>query len=76
MTEEDRQRCLRLSHIYCLTGKLFYALKFGKAKDARSFAKELKKLGVEQTKAGKVRLIIVSFPPLLKIFDGIVNKLR
>jgi len=76
MTEEDMQRSLKLSHIYCLTGKLFYALKFGKAKDARSFAKELKKLGVGQTKAGKVRLILVSFPPLLKLFDNIVDRLR
>lgn len=76
MTEEDRQKSLRLSHIYCLTGKLFYALKFGKAKDARSFAKELKKLGVEQTKAGKVRLVLVSYPPLLKLFDKIMEKAR
>lgn len=76
MTDADRQRSLKLSKIYSLKGKLFYALKFGKVKDARTFAKELKKLGVEQTKAGKIKLIIVSFPPLLKLFDKIVNKLR
>lgn len=76
MTDSDRQRSLRLSHIYCLTGKLFYALKFGKAKEARSFAKDLKKLGVEQTKAGKVRFVLVSLPPLLKLFDKIVDRLR
>lgn len=76
MTDTDRQRSLKLSHVYCLTGKLFYALQFGKAKDARSFAKDLKKLGVEQTKAGKVRLVLVSLPPLLKLFDKIVDRLR
>ena len=76
MTDSDRQRSLRLSHIYCLTGKLFYALKFGKAKEARSFAKDLKKLGVEQTAAGKIRLILVYSLPLLNLFDRIVNKLR
>lgn len=76
MTDADRQRSLRLSHIYCLTGKLFYALKFGKAKDANQFAKELKCLGVNQTMAGKMRLKLVHVPLLLKVFDNIVNKLR
>lgn len=76
MTDADRQRSLTLSHIYCLKGKLFYALKFGKAKEAWAFAKELKKLGVEQTNAGKIRLILVLFLPLLKLFDKIVNRLR
>lgn len=76
MTDADRQRSLRLSHIYCLTGKLFYALKFGKAKEANLFAKELKGLGVKQTKAGMIRLRLVYVPLLLKIFDSIVNKLR
>ena len=76
MTDSDRQRSLRLSHIYCLTGKLFYALKFGKAKDANQFAKELKCLGVNQTMAGKMRLKLVHVPLLLKVFDNIVNKLR
>lgn len=76
ITDTDRQRSLRLSHIYSLTGKLFYALKFGKAKDANRFAKELKGLGVKQTKAGLVRLRLVYIPFLLKIFDSIINRLR
>ena len=76
MTDADRQRSLKLSHIYCLTGKLFYALQFGKAKEANQFAKELKKIGVAQTAAGKIRLILVYSLPLLNLFDRIVNKLR
>lgn len=76
MTDADRQRCLKLSHIYCLTGKLFYALQFGKAREANHFAKELKSLGVKQTKAGLIRLKLVYIPLLLKAFDSIVNKLR
>lgn len=76
MTDADSQRSLKLSHIYCLTGKLFYALQFGKAKEANQFAKELKCLGVKQTKAGLIRLKLVYIPFLLKAFDGIVNKLR
>lgn len=76
MTDADRQRCLKLSHIYCLTGKLFYALQFGKAREANQFAKELKSLGVKQTKAGLIRLKLVYIPLLLKAFDSIVNKLR
>lgn len=76
MPVQEREKCLRLSSIYCNTGKLYYALKFGKAKDAKAFAKELKKIGVEQTTAGKIRLILVYSLPLLNLFDRIVNKLR
>lgn len=76
MTDEYRNRCFRLSKIYCLTGKLFYALKFGKAKEANQFAKNLTNLGVKQTNAGKIRLVLVYCPPLLKLFELIVNKLR
>ena len=76
MPVQEREKYLRLGSIYCYTGKLYYALKFGKAKDAKAFAKELKKIGVEQTTAGKIRLILVYSLPLLNLFDRIVNKLR
>lgn len=76
MTPKDRERCYRLSAIYSLSGKLYYSLKYGKAKDARKFAKELVSLGEKQTNAGKIRLILVSVPPLLKLFDKIVDNLR
>lgn len=76
MTPEDRDRCLRLSSVYSLSGKLYYSLKYGKAKEAREFANELEALGEKQTNAGKIRLILVSVPPLLKLFDKIVDRLR
>ena len=76
MTPEDRKRCLRLSAIYSLSGKLYYSLKYGKAKEARSYAKEMRELEVPETTAGKIRLVLVSCPPLLKLFDKIVDRLR
>lgn len=76
MTPEDRDRCLRLSSVYSLSGKLYYSLKYGKAKEAREFAKKMRELGVPETKAGKIRLLLVSCPLLLKLFDKIVDRLR
>lgn len=76
MTPEDRKRCLRLSAIYSSSGKLYYSLKYGKAKEARSYAKEMRELEVPETTAGKIRLVLVSCPPLLKLFDKIVDRLR
>ena len=76
MTPEDRDRCLRLSAIYSLSGKLYYSLKYGRAREARSYAKEMRELEVPETTAGKIRLVLVSCPPLLKLFDKIVDRLR
>lgn len=76
MSQNDRERCCRLSSIYSLSGKLFYSLKYGKAKEARAYAKEMRELGVPQTKAGKIRLMLVFCPPLLKVFDKLVDRLR
>lgn len=76
MTPEDRDRCLRLSSIYSLSGKLYYSLKYGKAREARTYAKEMRDLGEPQTMAGKIRLVLVSCPPLLRVFDKIVDRLR
>lgn len=33
-------------------------------------------MGVKQTAVGKIRLFLVSIPPLLKLFEKVVNKLR
>lgn len=76
MTPEDRDRCLRLSSIYSLSGKLYYSLKYGKAKEARAYGKKMRELGVPETTAGKIRLLLVSCPLLLKLFDKIVDRLR
>lgn len=76
MTPEGRKRCLRLSAIYSLSGKLYYSLKYGRAREARSYAKEMRELEVPETTAGKIRLVLVSCPPLLKLFDKIVDRLR
>lgn len=76
MTLEDRAKCLRLSSIYSLTGKLYHSLKYGKAKEARAYGKKMRELGVPETTAGKIRLLLVSCPLLLKLFDKIVDQLR
>ena len=76
MKDADRENAKKLSSIHCLTGKLYYALKFGNPQEAHQYAKSLRTLGVRQTEAGMVRLWLVYCPPLLKVFDYIVDRLR
>lgn len=73
---EQLQKSLRLSALLSLKGKVACALHNRKAKDARFYAKEMSRLGQKQTFAGKIRLILVSVPPLLTLFDFVVNRLR
>lgn len=76
MKDADRENAKKLSSIYCLTGKLYYALKFGKPQEAHQYAKSLRTLGVRQTEASMIRLWLVYCPPLLIVFDYIVDRLR
>ena len=76
MKDADRENAKKLSSIYCLTGKMYYALKFGKPQEAHQYAKSLRTLGVRQTEADMIRLWLVYCPPLLKVFDYIVDRLR
>ena len=76
MKDADRENAKKLSSIHCLTGKLYYALKFGNPQEAHQYAKSLRTLGVRQTEAGMIRLWLVYCPPLLKVFDYIVDRLR
>lgn len=76
MSDDDKEHFTRLSYIHCLTDKLVFALRAGKSCESKAIALELSSMGVKQTAVGKIRLLLVSIPPLLKLFEKVVNKLR
>lgn len=76
LSNAERKRYQGLAKIRNIQDKLHNALKFGKPQEAHQYAKSLRTLGVRQTEAGMIRLWLVYCPPLLKVFDYIVDRLR
>lgn len=76
LSNAERKRYKGLAKIRNIQDKLHNALKFGKPHEAHQYAKSLRTLGVRQTEAGMIRLWLVYCPPLLKVFDYIVDRLR
>lgn len=76
LSNAERKRYKGLAKIRNIQDKLHNALKFGNPQEAHQYAKSLRTLGVRQTEAGMIRLWLVYCPPLLKVFDYIVDRLR